>query len=67
MVSVIPINDTRRHWKQDCWCQPTVEWIDPDTGLPYANGPLVIHNSADGREHRERRGEPTDKRWKTIA
>lgn len=53
MVSVIPINDLRRHREHDCWCRPHVEWIDPDTGLPYTNGPLVIHNSADGRELNE--------------
>lgn len=28
----------------DCWCDPEVEWIDPDTGMPYPRGPLVVHN-----------------------
>lgn len=35
----------------DCWCEPEVEWVDEDTGLPYPNGPIVIHNAADSREN----------------
>ncbi len=67
MVSVVPLHDSRRHRRStECWCQPTVEWTDESTALPYANGPLVIHNSADGRELRERRGEATGKRWATY-
>ena len=63
MVSVIPINDLRSHRKHDCWCQPAVVWIDEETGLPYPNGPLVVHNSADGRELQDRASKP----WKVIG
>lgn len=38
----------------DCACSPRVVWIDPDTNLPYPNGPMVIHNSYDCREIAER-------------
>lgn len=50
-VHTIPLNDEIEHEHTfDCWCDPTVEWIDPDTDLPYPNGPLVIHYAHDGRE-----------------
>jgi hypothetical protein len=53
MIEVRPCNDERSH--DDglcCWCEPLVQWLDPETGLPWpsANGPLVVHNSADCRE-----------------
>jgi hypothetical protein len=67
MVSVVPLRDTRRHRRStECWCEPSVEWLNDETGLPYANGPLVIHNSADGREVLEQQGKPTGKRWATY-
>jgi len=56
MINCVPRNDERAHvLAVDCWCQPRVEWLDPDTGLPWAsgNGPLVIHNAADCREASE--------------
>ena len=50
-IHVTPINDLREHIESlDCWCEPHSEWIDEDTGLPYAAGPLVVHNALDGRE-----------------
>ena len=50
MINVLPINDLREHQEDyDCWCEPRVEWMD-ENGLPYADGPLVIHNALDGRE-----------------
>lgn len=51
-VHTIPLNDEREHEQTtDCWCDPTVIWIDPKTGLPWANGgPMVVHNAADCRE-----------------
>lgn len=51
-VHVVPVNDLREHTVEDfdCECDPTIEWIDPETELPYEDGPLVIHNSWDGRE-----------------
>ena len=51
LVEVTPIRDVRAHHEgPECWCGPETEWLDPDTGLPYENGPLVIHRAADGRE-----------------
>lgn len=57
MLHVVPFQDSREHYFEDCWCEPTIEYIDPDTGLPYNMGPLATHNSADGREEVEARGE----------
>ena len=46
MVSVVPLVDFDFHnLDTTCACDPSIEWINEDTGLPYANGPLVIHNS----------------------
>lgn len=53
MIHAVPRNDEREHdLTQTCWCEPRVEWIDPDTGLPYSHpaAPMVVHNSADCRE-----------------
>lgn len=36
----------------NCMCEPTIHWLDPDTGEPYAQ-PLVIHNAIDQREKDE--------------
>ena len=53
-VHVLPLNDIVPHEEsQDCPCGPRVEWIDPDTGLAYPGGPVIIHNSLDGREKAE--------------
>lgn len=52
MIHVYPLNDLREHDTGEttmCWCQPRVEFKDPETGEPYAEA-LVIHSSADGRE-----------------
>src|SRR5688572_21559497 len=27
-----------------CWCEPRIEWSNPETGMPYSGGPLVVHN-----------------------
>jgi hypothetical protein len=54
MVNVIPSNDEREHdHSANCWCEPRVEWIDPETGFPYPNGPGIYHNAADCREFSE--------------
>lgn len=59
---VTPVNDIIQHTlSDDCICGPRVEWINPDTGSPYANGCLVIHNSADQREAFERHGMTIDR------
>lgn len=68
MVNVIPVNDEREHTTQNCWCEPRMEWADA-AGVPYPNGPLVIHNSADCREAVERligEGLAPDKKWACI-
>jgi hypothetical protein len=51
MINVIPENDEREHiHSTDCWCCPRIEWQHPTTGEIYANGPIILHNSADCRE-----------------
>lgn len=51
MIHVYPVNDLTEHELEGtcCWCQPDVDWNQPEV--------LVVHNSADGRELRERREE----------
>lgn len=51
-VHVIPENDEKPHERTaNCPCNPTVDWLDPETNLPWANGSYrVIHNSFDCRE-----------------
>lgn len=43
-IHTYPVNDLREHDTDGltCWCDPRVEWEGAE--------PLVIHNSADGRE-----------------
>lgn len=31
----------------ECWCDPDVEWIDHETGLPL-DEPIVKHNAPPG-------------------
>lgn len=52
MIHVIPLNDLKAHTQDlECACDPSVIWMNPDTGLPWeGDGPLVTHNSYDGRE-----------------
>lgn len=53
-IHVLPRRDVMDHEEtHDCPCGPRVEWIDPDTGLAYPGGPVVIHHSLDGREAKE--------------
>lgn len=46
IVHVLPIDDLRPHQEigTDCWCEPELK----------EDGRLVVHNSADGREFKER-------------
>lgn len=48
---VYPTSDERPHDTEslECWCDPAVEYLDPD-GIPYPEGPLIIHHAADCRE-----------------
>lgn len=48
---VYPLRDERPHDTSGtvCWCNPRVEFNDPETGEAYFE-PLVIHNAADCRE-----------------
>lgn len=49
-VHVFPVEDWIEH-KTDgepCPCEPTEEWIDPKSGLPYADGPVVVHQRLSG-------------------
>lgn len=46
-VHVCPKTDSAPHLLEglDCPCEPVVEWLNPETGLPWSgNGPLVIHH-----------------------
>lgn len=46
-LHVIPVDDTVEHYPDvDCWC-------DPGQDIEYPE--VVVHNSADGREHYEYR------------
>ena len=51
-VHVYPAREASRHRFRDvdheCPCGPTIEYLDPDTGLPHANGPLVTHHARPG-------------------
>ena len=51
-VHTYPLNDLREHDLEttECSCDPYIEYVDEDIGLPYEDGPLVVHNSWDGRE-----------------
>lgn len=51
-VQVYPVNDSRPHNvdTRDCWCLPEIEIAKNE----YAECAMVTHNSADGREIRER-------------
>ena len=51
MIHVLPIGDDREHVENGtgCWCEPRIEWEDPDTGEAYREA-LVIHRAADRRE-----------------
>lgn len=51
MYHVFPIDDWIEHKTEGtepdgtgCQCEPTVLWIDPETGLAYPDGPVVVHN-----------------------
>jgi hypothetical protein len=46
-VHVYPVREQEQHDLEntDCRCDPYVEWINDDTGLPYENGPLVVHEA----------------------
>lgn len=45
-VNVSPERDRLPHRFNDlgdCECGPRVEWLDPDTEMPYADAPFVVH------------------------
>lgn len=47
---VYPRNDEREHvLSAECWCQPDVEYVHPETGEVYEY-PMHTHHSADCRE-----------------
>lgn len=67
MVNVIPWQDTLRHsLSVACVCCPRVEFFDPKDGQHWEEGPIVVHNSQDGRELFEQLGFPSGKKWMTI-
>lgn len=49
MISVLPTRDRGHAIGEDtCWCEPQVYWLDPESHMPYANGPIVSHNARNG-------------------
>lgn len=74
-MHVMPNRDERAHVaREDCWCKPTVMWLDPESGLPWHNpnaNPMVAHHAADCREVAEEAcpGESIEagKDWTTIV
>lgn len=67
MRNLKPDNDEREHVDDaHCFCEPLVEYRHPDTGVEYEDGPLIVHNAADGREAVEvslREALAPDKGW----
>jgi hypothetical protein len=46
-IHVVPETDIKPHVLEgtDCHCEPTVEYLNEETGLPWTgNGPMVIHH-----------------------
>lgn len=46
MIHVAPSQDSIQHntgHSTVCECDPDIEYIDPEDGMPYARGPLVKH------------------------
>lgn len=58
---VYPVDDWIEHLTvgHDCQCEPTVQYIDPETGLPYAGGALVLHNRVGPPEPGDNPPEPS--------
>lgn len=54
-IHVYPLNDLIEHDIDsdaadcECPCNPRIDWIDEDTGLPL-NEPVIVHNAIDGRK-----------------
>jgi hypothetical protein len=47
-VHVYPLrDDTHDTSGLSCWCNPRIEWSDPETGEAYAES-IVVHNAPDG-------------------
>lgn len=44
-VHVYPVSEGLLHKLKgtECVCEPEVQYLDPETELPYEEGPLVIH------------------------
>lgn len=45
-VHIVPTSEDKDHTYgvEGCRCDPDVQYLDEDTGLPYPYGPLVTHN-----------------------
>lgn len=55
-IHVVPVNDIIEHEDiRQCWCRPRIERAD----TPCA---IVVHHSADGREHFEPDASPGTER-----
>lgn len=50
-LHIWPLNDEQEHLYQECPCDPQVDFLDPETGMPWASGNCrVWHHAFDGRE-----------------
>lgn len=56
-IHVVPIDDLQEHVETGapCCCRPKILWDDAITG-ERLDEPVIVHNSADGRELVERHG-----------
>ena len=46
-IHITPATDAQQHdlSSLECPCNPDVQYIDPETGVPYpGNGPMVVHH-----------------------
>ena len=49
-VHIVPLNDWIDHKMSgdECCCEPDVEWVDPESLMPYGR-PIITHHAIDGR------------------
>lgn len=51
MIHVVPLNDERQHEPtSDCWCEPTLDFVDPETGQPWASENITGECVENGKE-----------------
>lgn len=50
-IHIVPLNDLIDHVDEECVCGPTTQPVERDDG---SIGWIIVHDSLDGREARER-------------